>query len=128
MPIVEGWKIWRDAVTRESGLAGRARFAMSHESGKIEICGVDRRRIYLRYHRSKHAENRGRFFSCRRDDEAYWLDQLEPAAGSFIPHGVSFECFGGTLSEITGGSNNGHERTCTDRETTAFGRGCGQIG
>lgn len=100
VPIVEGWKIWRDAVTRESGLTGRCRLAMSHESGKIEICGVDQRRIHFRYHRSKHAENRGRFFSCKRDDDASWLDQLEPAAGSFIPHGVRFDCFAEGLGEI----------------------------
>ncbi|MCH7870812.1 MAG: 4Fe-4S cluster-binding domain-containing protein [Planctomycetes bacterium] len=135
VPIVEGWKIWRDAVTRESGLAGRARFAMSHESGKIEICGVDQRRIYFRYHRSKHAENRGRFFSCRRDDDAYWLDQLEPAAGSFIPQGVSFECFAGPLGEITGEceprtqlSGNGRERLGTNGETATFGNGNGHFG
>ena len=100
VPIVEGWQIWRDAVTRESGLAGRCHLAMSHESGKIEICGVDQRRIHFRYHRSKHAENRGRFFSCKRDDDAYWLDQLEPAAGSFIPRGVRFDCFAEGLGEI----------------------------
>ncbi len=90
VPIVEGWEIWRDAVTRESGLAGRARFAMSHETGKIEICGVDSERIHFRYHRSKHPENRGQFFSCYRDDRAYWLDQLEPVDGSFVPVGVTF--------------------------------------
>ncbi len=95
LPIVEGWRIFHDAVTRESGLAGRVRYAMSHETGKIEICGVDERHIYLRYHRSKYPQNRGRFFVCKRRDDAYWLDQLEPAEGSYIPLGVRFECFGG---------------------------------
>ena len=78
VPITRGWRIFQDAVARGSGLAGRPRFVMSHETGKVEVLGVDERHIYLRYHRAKHPEDRGRFIVCRRDDEAYWLDQLEP--------------------------------------------------
>lgn len=92
VPIVRGWKIFRDAVTRGSGLAGRARYAMSHETGKVEILGVDSRHIYMRYQRSKHRQNRGRFFTCLRNDDAYWLDQLEPATPEDVPHGVRFDC------------------------------------
>jgi hypothetical protein len=51
---------------------------MSHETGKVEIVGVDDERIYLRYHQAKNPDDLGRFFTRRRDDEAYWLDQLEP--------------------------------------------------
>jgi len=92
VPIVRGWKIFNDAVTRESGLAGRVRYAMSHETGKIEILALDRENMYFRYHRSKDPRNRGRFFVCKRNDDAFWLDQLEPAEGSYIPRGVRFEC------------------------------------
>ena len=95
VPIVRGWRLFQDAVTRESGLAGRVRFAMSHETGKVEICGIDHQHIYMRYHRSKYPENRGQFFACERDDDAYWLDQLTPAVESFVPCGVRFECFDG---------------------------------
>lgn len=90
VPIVRAWQIFSDALVRESGLAGRARFAMSHASGKVEIMAVDARHIYLRYHRSKYAENQGKFFICKRNDDAYWLDHLEIAEGSFIPKGVTF--------------------------------------
>ncbi len=93
--IVRGWEIFRDAVTRESGLAGRLRYSMSHETGKVEILGVDDRHIYLRYHRAKDPHNRSQFMVMKRNDEAFWLDQLEPAAGSYIPVGVRFDCFGG---------------------------------
>ena len=77
VPIVEGWQIFQRAIQQGSGLARRARFAMSHESGKVEILAVDDQFIYLRYHQAKHAADLGRFLICRRDDEAYWLDQLE---------------------------------------------------
>lgn len=90
VPIVRAWQAFSDSLVRESGLAGRARFAMSHASGKVEIMAVDDDRIYLRYHRSKYPENQGRFFICKRDDSAYWLDHLVIAGGSYVPRGVTF--------------------------------------
>ena len=77
VPIVRGWRIFQEALRRGSGLARRARFCMSHETGKVEILAVDDERIYLRYHQAKDAADLGRFFIRRRNDEAYWLDQLE---------------------------------------------------
>jgi hypothetical protein len=54
---------------------------MSHESGKVEVLAMDEERFYFRYHRAKDPEDAGRFFACRRDDEACWLDDLEPSPG-----------------------------------------------
>ena len=78
LPIVEGWRLFDAARRRVSGLSRRARFSMSHASGKIEVLGVDQRAIYLRYHRAKDPANESRVLTCRRDDQAYWFDQLEP--------------------------------------------------
>ena len=78
VPIVEGWQIFQKALSIGSGLARRAHFVMSHETGKVEILGVDDDHIYLRYHQAKDPEDLSRFFACKRDDRAYWLDQLEP--------------------------------------------------
>ena len=77
IPIVAGWSIFQQALARGSGLARRARFCMSHETGKVEIVGLDDEHLYLRYHQAKYARDLSRFFICRRDDRAYWLDQLE---------------------------------------------------
>jgi lysine 2,3-aminomutase len=77
VPIVEGWHLFREALRQGAGLARRARFVMSHATGKVEILAVDEAHIYLRYHRAKDAFLRGRFLICRRDDEACWLDDLE---------------------------------------------------
>ncbi|MEL7472967.1 MAG: KamA family radical SAM protein [Planctomycetota bacterium] len=76
-PIVRGWQLFSEAKRRASGLSRRARFSMSHASGKVEICGVDDAHIYLRYHRAKKEADENRFLVAKRDDEAYWLDQLE---------------------------------------------------
>ncbi len=82
IPIVRGWEIFREAMRQGSGLARRARFVMSHASGKIEIAGVDREHIYLRYHRAKDASLRGQFMVYHRNDQAQWFDELEQIGDS----------------------------------------------
>ena len=76
IPIVAGWRIFQQALCRGAGLARRARFVMSHATGKIEILAVDQWNIYLRYHQAKDPADLGRFLLARRDDRAGWLDQL----------------------------------------------------
>jgi KamA family protein len=85
VPIVRGWEIFTEALRHGSGLSRRARFVMSHETGKIEIMAVDERYIYTRYHRAKSEDLRGRFMIFRRNEDAYWLDDLEPAEGFPAP-------------------------------------------
>ena len=68
IPIVEGWSIFQQALACGSGLARRARFVMSHATGKIEIVAVDRSSIYLRYHQAKDPADLGRFLVAERND------------------------------------------------------------
>lgn len=86
VPIVEAYHKIEAAKKHTSGLAKRVKYAMSHESGKIEICGVDHRHIYLKYHRAKHLKDEQRFVVCHRDDNAFWLDQLRPIKGYDNPY------------------------------------------
>lgn len=81
VPIVEAYYKIEEAKRRCSGLAKRAKYCMSHESGKIEIIGVDPQHIYLKYHRAKHKHDEQRLLVCHRDDHAHWLDQLRPVRG-----------------------------------------------
>ncbi|MEA1979724.1 MAG: KamA family radical SAM protein [candidate division Zixibacteria bacterium] len=81
LPIVEAYFKIEQAKRKCSGLGKRVKFVMSHESGKIEIIGVDHKYIYLKYHRAKYQKDEQRMLVCQRDDSAYWLDQLEPATG-----------------------------------------------
>ncbi len=81
VPIVESYHKIEEAKRKCAGLAKRMRYTMSHESGKVEVVGVDHRHIYLKYHRAKHHVDEQRFMICHRDDSAYWLDQLEPLDG-----------------------------------------------
>jgi KamA family protein len=81
VPILEGLRIFTEANRQVSGLAKRARFVMSHRTGKIEICGADDRFIYMRYHRAHRMEDFGKMVIALRDEDAYWLDQLTLVSG-----------------------------------------------
>jgi len=81
LPLARTFQIFDAARRKVSGLAGRARLVMSHETGKVEVLGLDDRRFYFRYHRAKDPADAGRFFACERDDEACWLDDLVASPG-----------------------------------------------
>lgn len=81
LPIVKSYHKIEEAKKHCSGLAKRLKFAMSHESGKVEIIGVDAQHIYLKYHRAKHKADEQRLLVCHRDDNAHWLDDLKPIHG-----------------------------------------------
>lgn len=76
MPLARGFRLYEGAMKQVSGLSRRARYCMSHASGKIEVLGMDEEHIYLRYHRAKNPANEGRVLVCHRDDRAYWFDGL----------------------------------------------------
>ncbi len=77
VPVEEGLEIFEQARTKGSGLAKRARFAMSHATGKIEIMGMTDELIFFKYQRAANPEDRGRVMVYRRNPEAYWLDDYK---------------------------------------------------
>ncbi len=74
VPVEEGYRIFERAKARVSGLAKRARFVMSHASGKIEVVGLTHDLIFFKYHRSARREDSGRFLAFKRNPDAYWFD------------------------------------------------------
>jgi L-lysine 2,3-aminomutase len=78
VPVERAFQIFDEARNRcTAGLAKTARFAMSHESGKVEVVGLSEEHIYLRYQHSPDPANRARFFRCKRNPEAHWLDDYD---------------------------------------------------
>ena len=77
LPIDEGYDIVEQAKSKVSGLAKRARYVMSHSSGKVEFVGKTDEYIYMRYHRAYDDANSGRFMAFRSNPEARWLDDYE---------------------------------------------------
>ncbi|UCC45305.1 MAG: KamA family radical SAM protein [Candidatus Zixiibacteriota bacterium] len=87
LPLVDSYMAFVKAKKQVSGLAKRARYVMSDASGKIEMVGLTRHHIYMRYHRAKLETDEERFMIFHRDDDAYWLDDLVPVDRA--PHPVS---------------------------------------
>ena len=74
VPVEEGLEIFEQARMKCSGLAKRARYVMSHASGKVEIMGMSDDYIYFRYHRAANPEEKSRLLVYHRNPNAYWLD------------------------------------------------------
>jgi len=79
VPIEQGYEIVEQAKARVSGLAKRARYAMSHSSGKIEIVGKTEELVYFKYHRAAKDEDSGRFLAFKSNPNAYWFDDYDEA-------------------------------------------------
>jgi KamA family protein len=74
VPIEEGYEIVEQAKSMVSGLAKRARYTMSHSTGKVEIVGKTEDMVYFKYHRAADDEDSGRFMAFASNPEACWLD------------------------------------------------------
>jgi len=77
VPIEEGYTITEQARSMVSGVAKRARFVMSHTTGKIEIVGKTAERTYFKYYRSANDVDSGRFLVFKCNPKAYWFDDYD---------------------------------------------------
>ncbi len=74
VPIEEGYEIFEKAKAMVSGLAKRARYVMSHATGKLEIVGRTGDMTFFKYHRAARDADSGRFLVMPSNPSAYWLD------------------------------------------------------
>ena len=93
VPIEKGFEIFEKARMRCSGLAKRARFVMSHATGKIEVVGQTNDHVYFRYHRAANLEEKARFMVFQRNHEAYWFDDYEEILHDYAIDNP-YRCFG----------------------------------
>jgi KamA family protein len=84
VPIEEAYEIVTKAQSRVSGLARRARFAMSHRTGKVEVAALTGEHIVFKYHRAANEENVGRAMIFQRNPQAHWLEDY-PEARRYLP-------------------------------------------
>ena len=75
--LEKAYEIFEQARMRCSGLGKRARFVMSHSTGKIEVVGKTEQQIFMRYHRAANPEEKAKFMVFDSDSEAYWFDDYE---------------------------------------------------
>ncbi len=81
--IMDTYRIFEEAKMRVSGLAKRARYVMSHATGKIEILAIIDDKVFLRYHRAADPFNMGRVVVAQIDPTCYWFDDLKPVEPDF---------------------------------------------
>ncbi|UZP67092.1 KamA family radical SAM protein [Desulfovibrio mangrovi] len=82
VPIEEGYAILQAALRQCSGPAKRARFCMSHATGKIEVLGVTADEVLFRRHRAPAGKAAGQIQVFPRNPRAVWLDDyLEAGPG-----------------------------------------------
>ncbi|MEE8111336.1 MAG: KamA family radical SAM protein [Acidobacteriota bacterium] len=81
----DGCRLFDEAMVRMSGLAKRARYVMSHETGKIQILGVTAEYILMKYHQAKYPSDQNRILVLPWREGAAWLDDLLPEVGSELP-------------------------------------------
>lgn len=75
--LEKAYEIFEQARMRTSGLGKRARFVMSHHSGKIEIVGKTENLVFMRYHRAADPSQKSKFMVVRSNPTAYWFDDYK---------------------------------------------------
>jgi KamA family protein len=93
VPIEEGYEIVEQAKSMVSGLAKRARYTMSHTTGKIEILGKTKDLVYFKYHRAADDKNSGRFLVFKSNPKAYWLDDYDEVVRDY-PINLPYRAYG----------------------------------
>lgn len=73
VPLLRASKIVEDTRALLDGPAKSFRFIMSHRTGKIEILGHQKGRMYFKYHQAKDKRNANRLFSKELNDSDAWL-------------------------------------------------------
>lgn len=77
LPIEQSFKIYESARKNLSGLAKRARFIISHETGKLSVAGLTKEHIIMKTHMPVDANESGKMMIFKRNPEAYWFDDYK---------------------------------------------------
>ncbi|MEN6384578.1 MAG: KamA family radical SAM protein [Phycisphaerales bacterium] len=83
VPIEEGYNIIERAKSKVSGLAKRARFVMSHSTGKIEIIGKNAEHTFMKYHRAANDAESGKFMILKSNPQACWFDDYQEISADY---------------------------------------------
>ncbi|MEJ2141391.1 MAG: lysine 2,3-aminomutase [Gammaproteobacteria bacterium] len=86
LPLAKAWQVYREAMQQVSGLGRTARGpSMSAGPGKVEVQGITEingeKVFVLRFIQARNPEWVQQPFFAKFDENATWLDQLEPAFG-----------------------------------------------
>ena len=81
-----GYRITQEARNMQNGMGKSFRYAMSHDTGKIEILGdLQDGRMLFKYHQAKYQKDAGRIFTMPVSDDQCWLPRTESLDNSREP-------------------------------------------
>jgi KamA family protein len=86
LPVEKSYEVIQKSWQACSGLAKRARFVMSHATGKIEIVGKTAQHVFMRYHQSADPQKIGKFMVFKSNPLAHWFDDYRHALSDFVPN------------------------------------------
>jgi L-lysine 2,3-aminomutase len=75
LPVEQSYQVIQQAWQACSGLAKRARFVMSHATGKIEVVGRNAGCVFMRYHQAAEKALIGKFMVMKSNPDAVWFDE-----------------------------------------------------
>jgi len=85
VPVEQSYDYIQRSWQACSGLAKRARFVMSHATGKIEVVGKTASHIFMRYHQAADPGSIGTFMVFKRNPLARWFDDYHQPLTDFEP-------------------------------------------
>ena len=85
VPVEKSYGVMQSAFQKCSGLAKRARFIMSHNTGKIEVVGQNRHNIFMRYHQAADPDDYQKFIISHSNPQARWFDDYQPLTPASSP-------------------------------------------
>jgi len=85
VPVEQSYEILQKSWQACSGLAKRARFVMSHATGKIEFVGKTTKHVFMRYHQAADTDNIGKFMVFRTNPLARWFDDYHHPLTDYEP-------------------------------------------
>ena len=79
VPLKRGMDIVAKAKSQLDGYAKRFKFIMGHDIGKIEICGMDNDKLYMKqiHARPEHPEEASRIIVRELNDTGGWLEDFK---------------------------------------------------
>jgi len=83
VPLERAYEVFEQGRMNSSGLARRARFVMSHATGKIEIVGLTAENIHFKYLRAHFDEDNSRFLVFERNPHARWFDDYSEVVEAY---------------------------------------------
>jgi len=85
VPIEQALQVIHSAQAQCSGLEKRARYIMSHKSGKIEVIGKTSKHIFMKSHLVASPDDQNSMLIYKSNSKARWLEDYHQRLTDMVP-------------------------------------------